>query len=581
MLAKLKAVKLKHKLYLLILLQLVVLTLIFGYMRTVVEKGLLQRLTELNSRINFQNVTDARDMILEMQNICSSTLNLGSPEASLKLEQLVRQMGRYEDINVSFRATRAQWMGYMRGTSRVRRIALCAKGGQMVYMEQKKDTFFITLADPDAQWMTETMKRRGGYYMAMNDGLFSLYRAVIVPSKYEKLGVMEVDADLSFLTENFERNKQFANQRYGLMVDGVQVTGDSALDYGRVSEIVAAPTPYQSILVDQTNGMIYLYYRLSGSEEIVSYTEIPYDAIYGQVFSQNRGVILAIALYVALSFLIVAWTVRDILRSLRVFERAFHEIEQGQFGQTINAPVAGELTGFLNAYNHMSVRLKQLIDEIYEKNLAQHQLELQMLRSQINPHFFYNTLEAVRMNCMLGREQQNIRMIEYLSAILRYGVSSGSEPVRLRDEIKQLEDYASLHNLRSDAKVELRVFIPPELQDQEIIRLLFQPLVENSIQHGSMQGGQALTVCVMGYRDGGEIVFSVSDDGAGLSDEQAEAINRCLAGEETGAKIGIGLRNVHRRIQLYYGEKYGLSIKSRPGRGTEVTVIIPFGGPTE
>ncbi len=204
-----------------------------------------------------------------------------------------------------------------------------------------------------------------------------------------------------------------------------------------------------------------------------------------------------------------------------------------------------------------------------------------MLRSQINPHFFYNTLEAVRMNCMLGREQQNIRMIEYLSAILRYGVSSGSEPVRLRDEIKQLEDYASLHNLRSDAKVELRVFIPPELQDQEIIRLLFQPLVENSIQHGSMQGGQALTVCVMGYRDGGEIVFSVSDDGAGLSDEQAEAINRCLAGEETGAKIGIGLRNVHRRIQLYYGEKYGLSIKSRPGRGTEVTVIIPFGGPTE
>jgi sensor histidine kinase YesM len=581
MLAKLKAVKLKHKLYLLILLQLVVLTLIFGYMRTVVEKGLLQRLTELNSRINFRNVTDARDAILEMQNICSSTLNLGSPEVSLKLEQLVRQLGRYEDINISFRATRAQWMGYMQGASPIRRIALCAKEGQMVYVERESSTFFITLADPDADWMTETMKRRGGYYMAMNNGLFSLYRAVIVPSKYEKLGVIEVDADLSFLAENFERNKQFANQRYGLMVDGVQVAGDSTLNDRRLLEIVSAETPYQSILMDRAMGMIYLYYRLNGSEEIVSYTEIPYDAIYGQVFSQNRGAILAIAMYVALSFLIVAWTVRDMLRSLRVFERAFHEIEQGQFGHTINAPVAGELTGFLNAYNHMSVRLKQLIDEIYEKNLAQHQLELQMLRSQINPHFFYNTLEAVRMNCMLGREQQNIQMIEYLSAILRYGVSSGSEPVRLRDEIRQLEDYASLHNLRSDAKVELRVFIPPELQDQEIIRLLFQPLVENSIQHGLIDGDQTLTVCVMGYRDGDEIVFSVSDDGSGLSDEQADAINRCLAGEEADAKLGIGLRNVHRRIQLYYGEHYGLSIKSRPGRGTEVTVRIPFGGPAQ
>ena len=309
----------------------------------------------------------------------------GSPEASLKLEQLVRQLVRYEDINVSFRATSAQWLGYMRGSPHIRRIALCAKSGQTVYVEQNKATFFITLADPDAGWITETMKRRGGYYMAMNDGLFSLYQAVIVPSKYEKLGVMEVDADLSFLTENFELNKQLANQRYGLMVNGVQVAGDSTLDHNKVSVIVATQTPYQSILIDRANGMVYLYYRLNGSEDIVSFTEIPYDAIYGQVFSQNRGVILTIALYVMLSFMIAAWIVRDILRSLRVFEHAFHEIEQGRFGHTVNAPVAGELTGFLNAYNHMSVRLKQMIDEIYEKNLAQHQLELQMLRSQIKP----------------------------------------------------------------------------------------------------------------------------------------------------------------------------------------------------
>ncbi len=266
MLAKLKAVKLKHKLYLLILLQLAVLTLIFGYMNTVVEKGLLQRLTELNSRINFRNVTDARDTILEMKNICSSTLNLGSSEASLKLEQLVKKLERYEDINVSFHAVRAQWMGYMRGASRIRRIALCSKSGPLVYVDQDDDTFYISLADPEAGWMTETMKRRGGYYMAVNDGLFSLYQAVIVPSKYEKLGVMEVDADLSFLLENFELNKLFANQRYGLMVDGVQVAGDSRLDYGRVSEIAAADTPYQSILMDRADGMIYLYYRLNGSD---------------------------------------------------------------------------------------------------------------------------------------------------------------------------------------------------------------------------------------------------------------------------------------------------------------------------
>jgi sensor histidine kinase YesM len=581
MFAKLKSVKLKHKLYIMIILHLVVLTVVYAYMHTVVEKELLQRLTELNSRINFENAADARDTILEMKNICSSTLNLESSDATLKLEQVIKQLERYEDINVSFRAISSQWMAYMRGMPHVQRIALCSKNGPLVYMGQNSASFFITLADPNAQWMTETMKRRGDYYLAENDGLFSLYRAIIVPSKYEKLGAMEVDADLSFLAENFERNKQFANQHYGLMVNGIQVAGDSTLDYNRVNQIVAAQTPYQSILMDGSVGKIYLYYRLDGSEEITSFAEIPYDAIYGQVFSQNRGIMLVVALYVILSFAIVALIVRDTLQSLRVFERAFRQIEQGQFGQTVDAPVAGELTGFLHSFNHMSLRLKQLIDEVYEKNLVQHQLELQMLRSQINPHFFYNTLEAVRMNCMMGREQQNIQMIEYLSAILRYGVSSGSEPVKLRDEINQLEVYAKLHNLRSDAQVDLRVFLPPELQDQEMIRLLFQPLVENAIQHGASEDGRLLTVCVMGYRDGDEIVFSVSDDGVGLSEGQADAINRCLAGEETDVKVGIGLRNVHRRIQLYYGDRYGLSIKSRPGCGTEVTIRVPYKGDAE
>ncbi len=578
MFARLRSVKLKHKLYFMILLQLVVLAVVFGYTRTVVEKELLQRLTELNSKLNFENVTDARNAISEMKNICSATLNLESPPASRKLEQIVRQLEQYQDINLSFRDTRELWMGYMRSLSYVQRISLCSQNGPAVYVEPGSDTFFYSTVDKDTQWLQETMKRRGGYYIALEDGNFTLSRAVIVPFKYEKLGAIKISADLKFLMERFERKKQFANQRYGVYIDGALAAGNSKLTYEQVQDITTANTTYESILIDKPGGMIYLYYRLGGPEEIISFTEIPYDAIYGQAYTQNRGVILTIALYVTLSFGVAAMIVKDILQSLRVFERAFRQIEQGQFGQTVDTPIAGELTGFLHAYNHMSLRLKRLIDEVYEKNLVQHQLELQMLRSQINPHFFYNTLEAVRMNCMLGREQQNMQMIEHLSAILRYGVSSGSEPVKMSDEMKQLTTYAMLHNLRSDAKVDLRIFMPPELADQETIRLLFQPLVENAIQHGSLPGGQVLTVCVTGYREGTDAVFAVSDDGTGLSCEQSDAINRCLNGGESGAKIGIGLKNVHRRIQLYYGEGYGLTLRSRPGRGTEVIVRIPYKG---
>ncbi len=567
-----RAMRIRHKMYSLVALQLAMLVLAYVYSHAVVEKELLQRLTEHNSQLNHHNLADARDALAEMKNLCATTLSLENPEVNREMERIFRGLNAYRDINLSFRNTGKTWTRYFRSLPYVKRIQMCSTEGPTVYMDSGKEVFFITVTDKESPWVTEAMGRRGDYYVSASGHQLMLARAIINPLKYEKLGVIAVEADMSFLMSHFESGRLFPNQRYWFFIDGVLAAGDEGFSYEQALRVADAPTPHDSILIGQDS--IYVYRRAEGPNQLLSLTEIPYNAIFGQVFKRNLGAIGVITLYVLCSFAAVALIVRSIFRSLKVFERAFGRIERGEFGRTVDDRMEGEFGTFIGAFNRMSVRLKQLIDEVYEKNLTEHKLELQMLRSQINPHFFYNTLEALRMNSCLGREEDNVRMIEYLGEILRYGVSSGTEPTRLKDEIAHLERYVRLHNLRCDAQIELRVFLPPDLMDRQIIRLVFQPLVENSIRHAMPEGEQPLSICVTGYREGSDIVFTVSDDGGGLSPDEVDAINAQLRGEQSNIRLGIGLRNVNRRIQLFYGDKYGLEIQSERGQGTEIIVRV-------
>lgn len=581
MYGKIKGIKLKYKLFLLLLFQALVFLLVYSYSSTVMEKNLLQKLAEHNSLVNFQNASSARLALGELKNICATTLRLENHETVRETETILRQIAGYQNINLSFRNNAKLWSRALGDHPFVRTVAIAAPAGPTVYMSTGSENFFLTVSDPGEEWMTSPIRQRRDYHMTMDGELFRLSRAIINPIKYEKQGVMTVLADLSHLADNFERNKLFPNQQYGLFIGGVKAAGGTGLTAAQVRDIADTPTPYDSTLIDRERGTVYLYYRQNATDEIISITEIPYDAIYGQIFRQNIGGVLAMLVYVAGSLVINTIIIRSVLKSLGVFERAFTQIENGQFGLTVDARVEWELKGFLESFNRMSIRVGELIHEVYERSLTEHKLELQMLRNQINPHFFYNTLEALRMNSLLGNEKDNVEMIEYLSTVLRYGVSSGNDPVRVADEIGNLEHYVALHNMRSDTRIDLRVFIPPDLAGQETIRLLFQPIVENAIHHGISPGGQVLEVQVLGYREGGNAVFTVADNGCGIPAEKAEEINRIFSGEAVDVKMGIGLKNVHRRIQLGYGGAYGLHIQSEAGHGTQVRITMPYRGGDE
>ncbi|MDR2608478.1 MAG: sensor histidine kinase [Treponema sp.] len=215
-----------------------------------------------------------------------------------------------------------------------------------------------------------------------------------------------------------------------------------------------------------------------------------------------------------------------------------------------------------------------LIHEEYQRELSRIQTELQMLRQQINPHFLYNTLDSIRATADSGNGHNTGEMVSLLAKTLRYGISAPDELVTVGRELECLEDYIRLQQLRYHDRLQFQVHVDKALHNTMIIKLLLQPLVENSLYHGISSLPENGIITVLGTREGETIVFRVIDNGVGIPAEGLDRLRGYIRGENDDFNT-IGLRNVNRRIQLYYGSEYGIGLESSPGRGAMITVKLP------
>ena len=213
-------------------------------------------------------------------------------------------------------------------------------------------------------------------------------------------------------------------------------------------------------------------------------------------------------------------------------------------------------------------------DLVYQKTISEKDLNLQMLRSQINPHFLYNTLDSMRMAALNVGYDYLASMCELLAKILRYGVSSPKNLVTVEEEQNHLCEYIALINLRY-SNIVIQRNIDPSILQYRMLKLLLQPLVENSVNHGIGDDTENGMIQIWGFQREDMLVFMVTDNGNGMDEEHLQLLRDYLDGKNNAFK-SIGLKNIKKRIQLYYGEKYNLSIDSRPGQGTSVTVTLPL-----
>lgn len=309
------------------------------------------------------------------------------------------------------------------------------------------------------------------------------------------------------------------------------------------------------------------------------------------IFREVNGVIRYAALVIGICLFVAVMLVQAsaTLITSRLLRLSRHMSKVGTGSWTVYPDLDGkdEIGQLSQRFNALVGRLSQLMKEMDEANRQKRKLEqrqseikLKMLASQINPHFLFNTLESIRMEAHLRGEEEIAHAIWQLSALIRNGLEVDNGKISLSRELDMVKCYLELQKFRYEDRLNYKLEVEPGIEEIEIPPLIIQPLVENSILHGLEQKEEgATTILIRAYfDDNGRVCVNIFDDGAGIAPKRLQELNRMLNEPEEEAGQRIGLRNVHDRLKLIYGDGAGLTIGSQEGEGTQISFCIPKEG---
>lgn len=249
----------------------------------------------------------------------------------------------------------------------------------------------------------------------------------------------------------------------------------------------------------------------------------------------------------------------------------------GDFAVRARETKDDELAVLNASFNQMVEKIGNLVEDIRIEQLNLRATELKLLQAQINPHFLYNTLDAIIWLAEAGQKEQVVKMVSSLSDFFRTTLSKGRDYISVEEEEAHIRSYLEIQRFRYRDILEYEIRIPGEMYSCQILKLTLQPLVENALYHGIKNKRGLGHIQVVGEEADGCLTFRVRDNGKGMDNARLEAVRRIIAGGQTDTKetSGFGLFNVEQRIRLNYGAEYGLDIDSEYGEWTEVKVRIP------
>ena len=280
-------------------------------------------------------------------------------------------------------------------------------------------------------------------------------------------------------------------------------------------------------------------------------------------------ILFIVFLCIALLVGIIALTIfKSFLRPVKQLLYGMERIQNGELDFTMERKKQDEFGMIIDNFNYMLVRIKELLHTVQRQRNNYYKLEMLALKSKLNPHFLYNAFDMIYWKMVLKNEYEIADVVATLADILRYCVNHKKEFVTVQEDMRYLSSYLSFQRLLLNEKLQYEIDIPEELSECVMPKLLIQPLVENAIKYGiDEQGGE---IWVSLRREGDHLIFEVRDNGKGMSQETC----RDLLRDDAGDKGGFGVRLVKAMVKSTYVEECGVSIYSREGWGTKVTVRI-------
>lgn len=308
---------------------------------------------------------------------------------------------------------------------------------------------------------------------------------------------------------------------------------------------------------------------------------VPYKDTIGSINMVTRTTILIQGGFLVLFLIGLIMLVREFTKPITRLHQVTKAIKQGDLTARIPLSGSNDVAQLGQSFNHMLDTIEEMIEQIKVKEEAKRNAELEMLQAQINPHFLFNVLNAIRLKIKMDGNAGSASLIYSLSALLRMTINRNNAFISLEEEVTIVKHYVDLMNFRHQHDVELEIDVSDTASSIEVPRFFLQPVIENAIIHG--KNNRKVTIRIMANEQSkNQLELIVTDNGKGMDAATLERLQEKVFKSNSNTFIksnqsfnGIGVQNVYQRMKLIYGEEFQMTIDSIEGEGTTLTLHIP------
>ncbi|MBS4202384.1 sensor histidine kinase [Bacillus sp. FJAT-49732] len=283
----------------------------------------------------------------------------------------------------------------------------------------------------------------------------------------------------------------------------------------------------------------------------------------------TKMIVMISAIIVLLALCIVFLISRGLTKSLSSLVKQISNMSQKNFDSYVAESGSYETKQLAKAFNEMLDELHEYVRKLMDTQKKQRNAELEALQQQINPHFLYNTLASVKFMVQNGDKEKSAKTINALISLLQNTIGNISETNTVEQELNNVKSYVYINQIRYGDSIKVHYFVAPECLQFELPKLVLQPFIENAFFHGFNRKKEGVIQLLI-MQKGDELICEINDNGDGMEDKPLSRKSR------RHLFSGIGIRNVQERIQLLYGEQYGVDVSSQLGEGTRITIRLPI-----
>jgi two-component system sensor histidine kinase YesM len=400
--------------------------------------------------------------------------------------------------------------------------------------------------------------------------MFTLTRLLNISSMNNPYGVLTINILESDIFRLMEKE---ANDKTVLIINEEGIVM-SAKD----KTLLNLPIDLPDTFPEETNGKFDSTYN--GERVLVVYNTtkygwksvslIPYSSFLSKAHLTAKRILTYALVSLALMAIMIYVTARLFTKRMEKLVGMIRRIEKEDFELIDIRPLGRDEIGQIgNALRKMGQRLNSLISDVYMKEIDKREAELNVLQAQINPHFLYNSLASISSLAIRNADPRMNKMVTDLAKFYRISLNKGKNTLSVHEEIQLTRYYVSIQQVRFANLLRVHYDIDESVLPCPIVKLTLQPFVENCINHAIWDHEHGINIIIRAYRDGQDILLNVIDDGMGMRMQSG------LLPQSEDTLSGYGVRNVDNRIKLLFGDSYGVSIFSRLGIGTTVTIRIP------